>query len=60
MKETLGLVLTDKAARSSIICSCSSVSMVLGSQEMLTSEIIVPTGLESRAQNALEVASLVA
>jgi hypothetical protein len=60
MKEILGLVLTDKEARSSITCSCLSVSTVLGSQEMLTSAIIVPTGMESHALNALEIVSLCA
>ena len=60
MKEILTLVLTDKAARSSITCSCLSVSMMLGSQEMLTSATNILIGLESHARGALEIVFLYA
>ena len=52
------LVLMDKAHGSSTMYSCLSVSMVLDSQEMLTLVAIVPTGLDSHVQNALQIASL--
>ncbi len=52
------LVLMDKVHGSSTMYSCSSVSTVLGSREMLTSAAIFPTGLDSHARNALQIDSL--
>ncbi len=52
------LVLMDKVHGSSTMYSCSSVSTVLGSRKMLTSAAIIPTGLDSHAQNALQIDSL--